>query len=193
MNPDIVLHVSLLKDVHVGAKYPWPQDCFLQGSDSGLVFEQGTLSKAFEDPKVAHQIIANPNTVKHYTTAFLEAFPISPKTFIRGEGKTLEDAEDSAWEQFQRIINCKGHAFDRRGRTDSGGFCIHCKLFKSDSFEPLERCFICNKPTYYTTDRHHRFYCEQHKNSIAQEDKSYVQLLVEKTNALSPLGTLPPS
>ncbi|MGE7622931.1 hypothetical protein ACQKMD_07700 [Viridibacillus sp. NPDC096237] len=50
-----------------------------------------------------------------YITAFVEPFPKNPNTFIRGEDKTVAEAETKSWEKYQRIINCSKLAFERRG------------------------------------------------------------------------------
>ncbi len=74
-----------------------------------------------------------------YTTAFFEAFPHNPDTFIRGEGRTVPEAEQDAWNKFQRIRACPGHEFERRGYTNGCGFCKHCNMSSSKAFEPLEQ------------------------------------------------------
>ncbi len=99
---------------------PWPESCFVQCGDSGVVL-----------------------SVKgNYRTAFFEAFP---DTFIRGEGATVEDAEDKAWAAHQRHLACAGHEFDRRGDSEHGT-CRHCGLFKSHILKPVHSCSVCAKP-----------------------------------------------
>lgn len=98
-------------------QYEWTKDCFTQCGDSGIVFSKE----------------GNP-----YKTAFFEAFPQSPKTFIRGEGNTIEDAEKDAWQQYAKHIKCDNHEFQRRGYRNGAGFCKHCGLFKSNAFEPIK-------------------------------------------------------
>ncbi len=101
----------------------WPDDCMLQWGDSGAVF---------------------PKNGKPYTTAFFEAFPKTPSTFIRGEGKTVEEAEQDAKQQFDKILACKEHEFEKRHYENGGGMCKHCELFRSDVFEPtpewIQKC-----------------------------------------------------
>ena len=55
-------------------KYDWKDNCFVQCGDEGVVLDK----------------------VDSYLTAFFEAFPKEPKTFIRGEGKTIAEAEKQA-------------------------------------------------------------------------------------------------
>lgn len=99
----------------------------------------------------------------NYTTAFFEAFPRNPDTFIRGEGTTVGEAEDKAWEKYQRIIVCDHvDGFDRRGYRNGLGFCKKCGMSKSHAFEPLTRCAICDTPTYHTSDIDDKWYCKDH-------------------------------
>lgn len=134
-------------------KYKW-DDCSVQCGDDGLVLDDN------ED----------------YFTAFFEAFPKNPKTFIRGEGNTIEEAEEKAWEQLQKYKNCKNHEFERNGYTNGSGFCKHCGLFKSHAFEPSTNCNICGKPTAYTCNINNEWYCEEHKDLIPDELLNSYQL-----------------
>ena len=135
-------------------KKEWDEDCFVQCGETGLV-----LSKK-----------------GNYITMFFEAFPKNPKTFIRGEGKTLEEAEDSAWKQFIKYKQCTNHEFERRDYRNGSGICKHCGLFQSNIFEPLEKCCVCGKPTYYTQDKNGKWYCKEHKHCIKPEDMNSIQL-----------------
>ncbi|WP_128545095.1 hypothetical protein [Larkinella soli] len=126
----------------------WQDDCFVQAGDDGLVFS----SKG------------------NYLTAFFEAFPNNPDTFIRGEGKTIEEAEESAWGQLQRFQACSGHDFERRNYRNGAGFCKHCGMFKSKAFEPLDRCHICGVPTQHCYDTKRNWFCEQHKDQRPEEE-----------------------
>jgi hypothetical protein len=74
----------------------------------------------------------------YYKTAFFEAFPENPRTFIRGEGKTVKEAEEKAWEKLQGYLACEGHEFERRNYKNGVGFCKYCNMFKSHAFKPLE-------------------------------------------------------
>ena len=60
-------------------KYDW--DCFCQAGEYGLVFS----SKG------------------NYSTAFFEAFPKKPECFLRGEGKTVEEAEEECWQKYYEL------------------------------------------------------------------------------------------
>lgn len=112
------------------AKYDW-KNTYIQGGDSGLVFGGG----------------------KSYQTSFIEVFPTIGKhsTFIRGEGKSMREAEESAMIKVKAAENCPEHDFSRKvsgsERTDGSGTCIKCKLFSSTALDPMTKCFICNTPS----------------------------------------------
>jgi hypothetical protein len=129
------LGVSQLLELH----HDW--GCFCQAGDNGIV-----LSK--KEPY-------------SYRTAFFEAFPRNPKTFIRGEGKDIVEAEEDAWKQFSKFIACPGHEFERRSYTNGGALCKHCGLFMV-VFEPTTLCVVCGKPTNHGTDKDENWYCEEH-------------------------------
>jgi hypothetical protein len=76
---------------------------------------------------------------KSYITAFFEAFPRDPDTFIRGEGASIEAAERDAWESFQKYAACSGHEPERRGYTNGAGFCKNCDMFMNKVFPPTEK------------------------------------------------------
>ncbi len=105
-------------------QYDW-NDIFLQCNDSGIV-----LGK------------------KPYKTAFFEAFPKNPDTFIRGEGQTIQEAETNAWNKYQKILECKNHEY--KYHSDIGhGKCIHCNLFTSYALPNKICCSVCNKEGSY--------------------------------------------
>ena len=111
-------------------KKDWGKDCFVQCGDNGMVFKKGTFNKVMNDTDTAVKALTG--ELKHYKTAFFEAFPPEPnKTFIRGEGKTVEEAEEDAWKQFVKISKCKHKKFERKNHTNGAGFCIKCGMFKS--------------------------------------------------------------
>jgi hypothetical protein len=95
-----------------------------------------------------------------YTTAFFEAFPKKPSCFLRGEGKTIEEAEESCWNKYQKVLNCN-HEMERRDRTDGYGYCKHCS-YSSMVFEPLTKCCKCGKPTNFSKDYKGNWYCKKH-------------------------------
>jgi hypothetical protein len=127
--------------------FDWPAECFVQAGERGIVYSS--------DGK--------------YETAFFEAFPRNPNTFVRGEGETVADAERSAWDRYQRHIACPGHEFERCGYTNGGGFCKHCNMWSSTAFEPLTHCCVCDKPTDYTVDSDGKYYCEEHQREMPLE------------------------
>jgi len=129
--------------------FEWPEECSVQCGERGIVI--------------------SPNG--NYRTAFFEAFPKDPRTFIRGQGETIELAERAAWDKYQRIMSCGNHEFERRGYKNGSGFCKYCDLFKSNVFEPSEHCVVCNQPTYWVSDINGKYYCETHENKMPEDVK----------------------
>jgi hypothetical protein len=125
---------SLGKDYE--CKYPW--EFFVQCGDSGVVFSKNGS----------------------YTTAFFEAFPKKPSCFLRGDGSTIEEAEESCWQKYQKVLTCN-HEMERRDRTDGYAYCKHCS-YSSTVFEPLTKCCKCGTPTSYTQDYKGKYYCKKH-------------------------------
>lgn len=102
----------------------WPEDTLVQWGRQGVVFVQ--------DGKDS------------YTTGFFEAFPGDGSAgFIRGEGATLEEAEEKAFQEWSRNRACLeagGHRWSRTrrlrgGKTDTylngGCFCRRCGAFQT--------------------------------------------------------------
>ena len=105
----------LITNTSEPTRHPWPEDCFVQGGGAGVVFHgDGT-----------------------YRTAFVEAFPKDPPTFLRGEGPTIAEAEDACWKQFERYAACAHGEYERRNYRNGAGFCVKCGTFFSGVFEPL--------------------------------------------------------
>lgn len=122
----------------------WPEDCLVQWGEGGIVFSaNGT-----------------------YRTAFFEAFPANPDTFIRGEGASVADAEAAAYAKLQKHQACPGHDFERRHWRSGAGACRHCGLFNGSVFEPLETCTVCGIATYHTygvdSAGAAHWFCDQH-------------------------------
>jgi len=127
----------------------WPTDAFLQCGDNGLVVGK-----------------------KSYTTAFFEAFPKNPSTFIRGEGLNLELAEADAFCKYERIMACPQHEYKRRNDSEHGA-CIHCNLFTSHCFSPINSCNICRK-THVNYGYKDNNLCREHFiEAIEQVQKNY--------------------
>jgi len=148
----------------------WPEECFCQAGDNGIVLTESTV----EDALVGE--------MKHYHTAFFEAFPEigGVGTFIRGEGATIIDAEASAWEQYQKLSVCPGHEFEARGYTNGAGFCKHCGMFASNVIEPTDPCRKCGKPTWYGLDNEGRRWCERCAKEMPDELKTEARKRHEK-------------
>lgn len=122
-------------------QHPWPVDCYIQGGSSGVVFSpKGT-----------------------YGTAFVEVMG-GPVSFLRGEGATVAEAEDAAWDTYRRYQECPGHEYEA-GRYDNGaGICKLCGAFGSRIFTPEQLglfCKVCGVPTFWSRWEG-EVYCEEH-------------------------------
>jgi len=129
----------------------WPDDCIVQWGRNGVVFGQKDA----------------------YTTGFFEAFPQDGVAgFLRGEGETLEQAEESAFEAYSRQRRCfeaGGHqwtrarrlrgfeARERNGRkvpkvstyTNGGAFCVRCHAFQSGVMPEVPELGAWRQPLSY--------------------------------------------
>lgn len=144
-------------------QHDWPEDCFVQGGDKGIVFSKKDGGS--------------------YRTSFFEAFPRNPDTFIRGEGESMQAAEQKAWEKYQKHLGCSRNHDDsdnfyRRGYKNGAGFCKECGLFRGKVFEPTEKCHNCGAATYFTSDKHNRWWCESCADQIPEEDLSETQKMI---------------
>ena len=139
------------------SKYEW--NCGCQGGNSGIVLQSGSIEKVFGSDPLAG-LVEGVSSKESYITAFFEAFPNNPECFLRGEGKTIEEAEESCWNKYQKVISCN-HEMERRNRTDGYGYCKHCS-YSSMVFEPLTRCCKCGTPTAYSKDYKDKWYCKKH-------------------------------
>jgi hypothetical protein len=73
------------------------------------------------------------------STPFFEAFPTG--TFIRGEGATIEEAEEKAFAKYIREFLCD-HLWGRQRPnrdlyTNGAGWCRHCGAFRSNMFKEI--------------------------------------------------------
>ena len=103
-----------------------------------------------------------------YRTAFVEAFPGS--TFIRGEGSTIQEAEDACWAKYEQRMACPGHDWEPRDYKNGAGFCIHCGTFGSKVFTPEQLglfCKTCGVPTYWSRDGDD-FFCPEHATDFGR-------------------------
>lgn len=120
--------------------FDWPENCFVQCGEKGIVGKKDGV----------------------YTTAFFEAFPKEPNTFIRGEGVNIQEAEKDAWEQHMKHCSCPSHNYKRYFEDSEHGICINCNLFTSHVFPPVHRCVVCQKSEINFTGFDERLYCLNH-------------------------------
>ena len=148
----------------VVSQFDWGKT-YIQGGDSGIVFSKKGS----------------------YRTAFMEAFPKihGMGTFIRGEGDGIQAAEQQCWEIYQRMLNCKGHEWDRHVhgalREDGYAQCKHCKMCTSDALEPLTTCSVSDKPTKKTFGDGH--ICHTHYFELPEEDRirEYIKMMQDSS------------
>lgn len=116
------------KDAEYKPSFAWAEDDLVQWGSSGIVLG------------------ANP-----YRTAFFEAFPADKDRvggFIRGEGKTLHDAECAAFAKYQVQSLCTHH-WGREGYTNGGQMCRHCRAFRSGILKPVVILGRLRQPVHY--------------------------------------------
>ena len=105
------------KDKEYQPRHDWPGDTLVQWGGNGVVLGKNS-----------------------YTTAFFEAFPDKSVTvaggFIRGEGKTIAEAEDDAFAQFTKEASCQ-HLWGREHYRNSGQLCRHCRAFRCDQLKEV--------------------------------------------------------
>jgi hypothetical protein len=129
-------------------KQKWNDETFVQCGASGIVLCEK------ED---------------NYETAFFESFPRDPDCFLRGEGHTIEEAEEKCFAKWQNILNCKGHEFESRGRKDDYGYCMHCPLSQSGVLTPAFNCIVCEVPCFGNSDKDDQQYCKEHYYELTPE------------------------
>lgn len=134
-------------------------DAMVQGGRNGLVVNA-------KDPS------------KSYRTAFVEAF--IDNSFVRGEGKTIEEADDACWVKIIKHRTCSEHEFIPRSYTNGAGFCKHCGFFASGWFtgEDLgQLCVVCGDGCLefriYKTEE---WYCSEHY-PLAKYMKLYYKMM----------------
>jgi hypothetical protein len=130
-------------------------------------------------------IVASLSQNKSYITAFFEVFPKSPKIVIRGEGKTLEEAELEAWNKFEKISNCI-HSYVKSKNTRDA-FCEKCKITVSKYFAPESKCFICGKEHSDFIAYDHNYYCRSHyldKESFILYENEKLKIIEENKDQI---------
>jgi len=153
----------LVYDV-IESLHPWSEHKLLQGGINGAV------------------LVTDP-TRASYRTAFVETF--IDNTFIRGEGNTLEEAENKAWHKYQARMNCEQHEWEAGTYKNGAAICRKCGTFERHVFsaEDLNQyCSVCRVPTYYHFEvqdngETYLFFCEEHYT--APDDLTIENLLGE--------------
>lgn len=66
-------------------------------------------------------------------------------------------------------IECPhANGWDRKCYRNGVAFCVDCNVVRFD-LEPLERCYVCDIPTFYTRDCDGRWYCKEHFEELPEE------------------------
>lgn len=150
MEPPAVDEPRVIGHSRYQVNHAWDVDAHLSAGDHGVVFT-GDSS---------------------YHTAFFEATLNQPRTFIRGEGATIDEAEDKAWGQYQQVTaNDHVHEFEPRQHRNGAGFCKHCGLFQPKVFTPEQLnsyCDICGVGTFWCSIGD-RVFCRDHKPTNIEE------------------------
>lgn len=148
--------------------HPWADECKVQGGEMGIVLTKSGI----------------------YETAFFEAFPRNPRTYIRGEGRTVAESEESCWKQYQRYLACPSHEYEDRGHRNGVGICKYCGMPGFDVI-PGPPCCICGVPTWHERDKNNSYYCEAHERDMplsawsdARWDRAYMLNEIETDRIL---------
>ena len=155
---------GFLRSESYECQLPWPDDCFCQCGDNGIVLPAKMFEESLNDNSKALEVFAAAAGItkpaNSYRTAFFEAFPKKPDQFIRGEGKTIEEAEFHCWQKYQKILYCSKHEYKPSFYKDGQGICRHCGHFAQDVLPLLRSCFVCGGKVY--SDQDGTCYCEKH-------------------------------
>ena len=167
-------------------KKEWPDDdCFVQCGGDGIVITEHKIEEVLSDPdKLWHGIegVLSGEECKpdlpYYRTAFFEAFPRNPNTFIRGEGKNIEEAEEKCWKIYQAYFECDHPSFEARDYENGAGYCVKCGLWFPSVIPPFHPCQACGKLTWFSQDADKDFWCEDHYKDIPLEKMTDLQKMM---------------
>lgn len=153
---DVGTRIDFRSDIgEVDARHPWPDDTVVSAGRGLVIGRRGQPS---------------------YRTLFVEVYPPGA-AFIRGEGATPQECEDTAWGKYQLALHCTqpdGHVWEARGYRNGAGFCAHCNTFASEVFtgEQLgQHCHVCGTGTTWHWETHPegvRFFCAAHVPAVRQ-------------------------
>jgi len=152
------MSIGVVDQGRYNCTHEWPADCFVQCGDSGIVItDHGT-----------------------YRTAFFEAFPRNPNTFIRGEGKTVVEAEEKCWSLLQKYSQCDHPSFEPRDYENGSGYCTVCGLWFSRVIPAFHPCFICGEMTWHSKDNVGDWWCGVHYKQIPEDRMTDVQKSIRR-------------
>lgn len=128
-----------MKSREYECQHDWPEDVYVQCGGKGVVI--GNAKRP------------------GYVTAFFEAFPF--KMFIRGEGTTVKDAEQKAWEKYQVVLNCPSHNFIPEKNRPRNAVCSSCLFVEPNYYAPQHICNDCGKK-HVNLSIDDDYYCASH-------------------------------
>jgi hypothetical protein len=135
----------------------WGKDCSVKCGSDSLSLNSDDLNKKLK--KIIE--LDDEINISSRTVAFFEAyFNMEPSCVIRGEGKTIEEAEVAAYRQYRKILTCHHFELDRRGRADGFAYCKACPYYGMILY-PLTNCHTCDLPACYKKDLAGNWYCEE--------------------------------
>jgi hypothetical protein len=102
-------HLKEPPNLRYGPRQNWPDDTFVQWGPYSYDSTKGGKRR------------------KNYNRAFFEVFIEKPSTYLRGEGRTIYDAEMVCFSRWERILNCPGHDLQQQTLAHMYA-CPHCDL-----------------------------------------------------------------
>lgn len=138
--------LGLMNTPDYTCKYDWPTDCFVQCGGKGVVI--GNQHK------------------KGYVTAFFEAFPSN--NFIRGEGETVDLAEDAAWKKYQVMATCPEHHFIKSESRKRDAVCECCGFSVKNYYPPEHVCSCCGENSV-SLNIDEKYFCFKHFIETAEQ------------------------
>lgn len=128
-----------MKSREYDCQHDWPEDVYVQCGGRGVVIGNSKRPG--------------------YVTAFFEAFPF--KMFIRGEGATVGEAEQKAWEKYQIVLNCPEHIFVPEKHRPRNAICSSCSFIAHNYYAPEHVCNDCGKE-HVNLSIDDVYYCSDH-------------------------------
>lgn len=138
------------------------QDSYVQWNDIGIVFtKEGPYRTAFFEAFPTKEFLDKKKDI-FCGIQFYRCKRADVETFIRGEGRTIREAEENAWKELQIYLKCPKHEFERRDYENGYGICKYCGMGRCDVIDPIYPCAECGKLTWYHKSKDGKWYCREH-------------------------------